>query len=143
MAEQKKLYVIRTRQLGIRDLVFALRPRRKSYSSLELLEQAGLVRDLKPEWEHRFVQDLVETHPTYKRDFEHALIDPPKGILPSQVYQEIHARSDMVPTLYIVQMQNGHPVTINKVNTYYELLSLVSDARDDGLIPEKGAAHDQ
>lgn len=143
MAEQKKLYVIRTRQLGIRDLVFALRPRRKSYSSLELLEQAGLVRDLKPEWERRFVQDLVETHPTYKRDFEHALIDPPKGILPSQVYREIHARSDMVPTLYIVQMQNGRPVTMNKVNTYYELLSLVSDARDDGLIPEKGAAHDQ
>ena len=143
MAEQKKLYVIRTRQLGIRDLVFALRPRRKSYSALELLEQAGLVRDLKPEWERRFVRDLVETHPTYKRDFEHALIDPPKGILPSQVYQEIHARSDMVPTLYIVQMQNGHPMTINKVNTYYELLSLVSDARDDGLIPEKGAAHDQ
>lgn len=143
MPKMKKLYVIRTRPLGIGDLVFALRPRRTSYSSLEILEEAGLVRDLDPKWEHQFVSDLVATHPAYEKDFEHALIKPPKGILPSQIYKELHARSKMIPTLFIVHTQNDHPIMIKKVESYYELLSLVQDARDDGLLSEKGEEDDE
>lgn len=132
-----KMCIVQTRPLGIGDLVFALRGKKTSYSSLEILDQAGLVKQLKPEWEHSFVEAIVETHPVYEKNFEHVLVNPPKGILPSDVLQAFHERSKLVPTLLVVHFQNDRPVLIKKVRDYYEILSLLSDAREDGLVPER------
>lgn len=131
---KSKMYIIRTRTLGISDLVFALRGKKASYSSLEIFEQAGLVVDLKPEWERPFVEALVETHPPYEKNFEHFLISPPDDIKPTDIIKAIHDRSPMIPTLCVVHLQNDKPVLIEKIRDYYQLLSLLSDAREDGLV---------
>lgn len=128
------MYIIRTRPLGIHDLVFALRGKKTSYSSLEFFERAGLVIDLKPEWERSFVEALVATHPTYEKNFEHFLMSPPENIKPSDILRELKNRSLMIPTLCVVYFQKGIPERIEKIRDYYQLLSLLSDAREDGLI---------
>lgn len=131
------MHLLQTRTLGVHDLVFALRPKKTSYSSLELLQKNGLVTFLKPEWERAFVEALVDTHPVYEKNFEHALVHPPKQITPSEMLQELHQRSPMIPTLYLVYIQDNQLVRIEQIRDYYELLSLVSDAKDDGLIQEE------
>lgn len=137
---QSKLYIIRMRPLGIHDLVFALREKKTSYSSLESFERAGLVKDMKPEWERPFVEALVDTHPVYEKDFNHFLMSPVNHIQPSDILQELKKRSNLIPTLCVVYMQKGKPSRIEKVRDYYQLLSLLSDARDDGLVESEGAS---
>lgn len=132
-----QIHLLQTRTLGVHGLVFALRPKKTSYSSLELLEKNGFVTYLKPEWERTFVEALVNTHPPYEKNFEHALINPPNNIKPTDILRALHKRSPLIPTLYLVYMQNGIPVQIKQIQDYYELLSLVSDAKEDGLIREE------
>lgn len=131
---RSKMYILRTRPLGIQDLVFALRGKKASYSSLEAFEQAGLVIDLKPEWERPLVDILVETHPPYEKNFEHFLVAPPDNIQPTDIIKALRERSQIIPTLCVVHLQNEKPILIEKVRDYYQLLSLLSDARDDGLV---------
>lgn len=133
------MQILQTRTLGVHDLVFALRPKKTSYSSLELLQKNGLVTFLKPEWERAFVEALVDTHPTYEKNFEHALVKPPKHMKPSEILKELHQRSPMIPTLYLVYIQDHRPVHIEQIRDYYELLSLISDAKDNGLIQEESS----
>lgn len=139
MGRQSKLYIIQTRELGIGDLVFALKSKNSSYSSLETFRESGLVIQLKPEWVRPFVEALTETHPTDKKDFEHFLINPPAGIQPTGVMRALEERSPLVPTLCVVYMNNGKPIRIEKIWDYYQLLSLLSDAREDKLLRNGGA----
>lgn len=128
------MYIIRTRCLGIHDLVFALRGRKTPYSSLEVFDKAGLVKDLKPEQERLFVEMLVETHPAYVKNFEHFLNEPPDGILPTDILKAFRERSRLIPTLCVVHFQKDKPISVEKIRDYYQLLSLLSDAREDGLV---------
>ena len=134
-----KMYIIQTRPLGINDLVFALRGKNASYSSLEAFRDAGLVKMLKSEWEQPFVEALVGTHPVYMKNFEHFLISPPEGIMPTDILKALRERSPMIPTLCVVYLNKGKVHQIEKIRDYYHLLSLLSDARDDGLV--KGGEH--
>lgn len=136
--QQSKLYIIQFRELGIGDLVFALRGKKTSYSSLETFRESGLVIEMEPEWVRPFVEALTETHPTNKKDFEHFLINPPAGIQPTGVMQALEEHSPMVPTLCVVYMNNKKPIRIEKIQDYYQLLSLLSDAREDGLVKDGG-----
>lgn len=138
MEMQSKIYIIQFRELGIGDLVFALRSKKTSYSSLEAFKKSGLVIKMKPEWVRPFVDALTKTHPTDKKDFEHFLIKPPAGILPSDVAEALEKCSPLVPTLCAVHMSNGKPIRIEKIQDYYQLLSLLSDAREDGFVAEEG-----
>lgn len=138
MDRKSKMFIIRTRSLGISDLVFALRGKKSSYSSLEVFEKAGLVIDLRPEWVRPFVETLVETHPPHMKDFEHFLINPPDGILPSDIIQAFKENSPLIPTLSVVFLLNKKPIRIERIEDYYQLLSLLSDAREDGLVESEG-----
>ena len=133
------MYIIRTRPLGVEDLVFALRGRKTPYSSLELFERAGLVKDLTKEWERPFVEMLVKTHPTNKKNFEHFLVSPPENIKPSDILKALEERSSIIPTLSVIYLHNGKPIEIEKIRDYYQLLTLVSDAKEDNLIETEGA----
>lgn len=135
-----KFYIIRTRPLGIHDLVFALRGKKASYSSLEVFEQAGLVWDLKPEWERPLVELLVKAHPTNEKDFEHFLVDPPEGILPSDILKALKERSFLIPTLFVAYIEKDKPARIEKIADYYQLLSLLSDAKEDGFVTCGGSS---
>ena len=136
--KKSKIYILKTRPLGISDLVFALRGKKASYSSLEAFNRAGLVIDLKPEWERAFVEALVETKPEWEKNFEHFLQSPPDNIQPTDIIQALRERSSIIPTLCVVYLQNGKPSRIEKVRDYYQLLSLLSDAKDDGLVESEG-----
>ena len=120
------------------DLVFAFRSKKKSPSTFEIFEQAGLVKQLEPEWERALVEEMVRTHPVTERDFGHVLNNPPKGILPSQILRELHDRSEMIPTLFVVQLAKGKVVYLNKVVDHYQLFALLADVRADGYIEEGG-----
>ena len=128
------MYIIRTRPLGIHDLTFALRVKKKKYSSLDVFEQAGLVKDLKPEWERPLVEFLVDTHPAYEKNFEHFLMSPPNNIKPTDILKALKDRSHLIPTLFVVHIQQGQPTSIEKIRDCYHLMSLLADARDDGLV---------
>ena len=131
--------ILRTRAIDIPDLVFAIRTKQKTgkkKSSLEIFEENGLVIDLKPEWEEELVRFFVKTHPIEKKNFEHVLVDPPDGILPSQIRDELRVRSPMIPTLYAVTFSKGEPSEIEQIIDYYQLLSLLRDVIEDGLIKE-------
>lgn len=133
---KQPICVVRTRQLKMQDLVFSLRPKKSSYSSLEVLERAGLVYDLKPEDEEELLKALVELHPIEQKNFEHFLINPPADILPSRIKVELAKRTRMIPTLFIAYFSlDGEVQHIEMVSDYYQLLSICSDAREDGLIP--------
>lgn len=137
MADGKSIIILRTRPIGISDLVFALRANKATPSSLETFEKAGLVYDLKPEWEMDFLEFLVKTHPANKKNFEHVLLSPPDHIKPSGIRKELKARSPMIPTLYVVFLSRGKPTGIELIPDYYQLLSLLAEAREDGLIPQE------
>lgn len=132
------MYIIQMRSLGIRDLTFALRDKENRCASLEPFERAGLLVELKPEQERDFVEKLVETHPTHEKNFEHFLVDPPDKILPTDILEALRTRSDIIPTLCVVQTQeiNGieKVISIERVRDHYELFSLLSDAEADGLV---------
>lgn len=93
-----------------------------------------MVIDLKPEWETAFVEFLVKTHPCDKKDFEHALISPPKNIRPSRIRKELAVRSPMIPTLYVVYLIDKIPKQVQMISDHYELLSLIADAKEDGIL---------
>lgn len=137
MGQMKKLYIIRTRPLGLHDLVFALRTKKTSYSSLEMLEQAGYVVDLKPEWERPLVEILVQTHPVYEKNFEHFLVSPPEHVKPTDIIQALHERSLMIPTLFVVYLEQNIPSRIEKVEDYYQLLSILSNVKGDKSFHQK------
>lgn len=126
--------LLRTRPIGIGDISFALRRKGAKKSSLEQFEEAGMVIDLKPEWEAAFVEFLVKTHPCDKKDFEHALISPPKNIRPSRIRKELAVRSPMIPTLYVVYLIDKIPKQVQMISDHYELLSLIADAKEDGIL---------
>ena len=65
-------------------------------------EKRGSLWLLKPEWELPFLHVLVKTHPPDKKNFEHVLIDPPDGILPSDVLFMLQTRDAHIPDLLVV-----------------------------------------
>ena len=135
----RPICIVRTRQLKIQDLVFSLRTKKASYSSLETLDRAGLVYDLRPEDEKELLTTLVDLHPVEQKNFEHFLVNPPKDVLPSKIKVELAKRTRMIPTLFIVYFSSkGEPEYMEKISDYYQLLSILSEAREDGLVsPEE------
>ncbi len=134
MAEPLKMCLIQTRELDIRDVMFAVRSRQSSYTALDLFRKANLVYFLKPEWEWPLVQFLVRSHPTNSKDFEHFLVSPPPMVTPSDIVRELKERSRMIPTLFVVRFLAGEPFEIEQVRDYYHLISLVFDAKEDNLV---------
>lgn len=133
---KQPICIVKTRPLQIPDIPFSLRTKRTSYSSLESLTQAGLVYELKPEDEQELLNTLVALHPVEQKNFEHFLNNPPSDVLPSQIKKALEKRTRLIPTLFIVYFyKNGEPRYIEKVTGYYHLLSILSEAREDGLVP--------
>lgn len=138
-------YIMQFRQLGIRDLTFALRSKSKNKkdkcATLDLFDKAGLLRELAPEDEYKFIEALVRTHPTHEKNFEHFLVNPPKEILPSEVFKALQERSLLIPTFCTIITQKERDkdviIGIERIRDHYDLLSLLSDAEADGLIGDK------
>lgn len=125
------LYFIKLRELGIKDVTLA-----RHLSSF--IKQNALLT-LSADQEFQFVRDLVYHHPTNQKDFEHFLIDPPKGILPSQVLQELHQRSAMIPTICVIITEYNKSKyecvsEIFRLKNHYQLMSLLMNAREKGWI---------
>lgn len=127
------IYFIKLRELGIQDVTLA--------RHLSAFIKRNALLTLPEEHEFQFVKDLVHYHPANQKDFEHFLIDPPKGILPSQILQELHERSPMIPTICVMTTEcdkhgKEHISELYRLKNHYQLMSLLMQAREKGWIGE-------
>ena len=139
------IYLIRLRPFSIKDVALARMarpfngiPPKQSSKQFERLikpfEYDNYVIDLAPEDEEWLVTELVRTHPDNARPFEHFLVNPPMSMLPSQVYKELQARSEMVPTLCAVTIIDDQVRDIERVNDHHDLFALLHLAHERGWI---------
>lgn len=127
------IYFIKLRELGIQDVTLA--------RHLKAFIKQDALLTLTEDHEFQFVKDLVRHHPADQKDFEHFLIDPPKNILPSQVLQELHNRSAMIPTICVMTTEHDkhgkeHISELYRLKNHYQLMSLLMQAREKGWISD-------
>lgn len=143
------IYLYRFRPFGIKDIALARLARpfngigkeptsvsSKQFTNLiKPFETTNYVIDVAPKDEMALVKSLIKTHPEFAKPFSHFLIDPPLNITPSQLYDELHNRTDMIPTLCAVTIIDGEIREIERINTHHELFKKLHAAHERGWIP--------
>lgn len=140
------IYILRFRPFEIKDVALArliqpfatskgsAKSRRQFTDHIEPFVQEGMVIDLSSDKELWFIQQLVRTHPEYEKDFGHFLMNPPENIMPSDLAKELKDRSAMIPTLAVIQTDNGVVQGIRKLNYQNDLFELLSYSYNRGLL---------
>lgn len=134
----RMIYLIRLRPFTIKDVAIARLSRpfeqkvakdAKQYKNLiQPFENNNLVIDLDEERELWFLDKVVQTHPEYMRDFEHVLIDPKPGIIPSDVYKSIRNRDETIPTLCAVTIIDGAVRDLHRIDDHRHLFKVLYQA---------------
>ena len=131
------IYFIRMRPLDMKDIVLA-RYLKPFGNLIKPFEKDGFIRDLPVELERQFVEKLVILHPIHEKNFEHFLIDPPDDMRPTDVLAELHARSEMIPTLCVVHTKQKDGIeeitSIERLDNHFQLLALLSHADSKGWV---------
>ena len=139
------IYLIRFRPFSIKDVALARMarpfngiPPKQSSKQFERLikpfEYDNYVIDLDPKNELWLIKELVKCHPDNVKPFEHFLVNPPMNMLPSQAYQELHDRSDMIPTLCAVTIIDNTVRDIERINDHHDLFAALHLAHERGWI---------
>lgn len=102
--ETSLIWILKFRDFTIKDLKLGVRSKGAAKSALRFFTEGGYIIPMQPEWEWPFLRELVESHPVNKKDFEHFLVEPRKGILPSTILRELEVRSEQIPTLAVVKL---------------------------------------
>lgn len=138
------IYLIRLRPFTMKDVAIARLSRpfeqtvakdAKQYRNLiRPFEQGNLVIDLDEDKEFWFLEQIVKTHPEHMRDFEHVLIEPKSGILPSEVYQSIKRRDETIPTLCAMTIINGKVRNLQRIDDHRHLFKVLYHAANRGWV---------
>lgn len=140
------IYILRFRPFEIKDVALArlIQPfatSRGSYESrkqfkdhIHPFEQEGLVLELPQDKELWFIQQLVKTHPAHEKDFSHFIMNPPNNMMPSDIAKELKERSAHIPTLAIINTENGVVKEIKKLNYQKELFDLLAYSYNKGIL---------
>lgn len=145
------IYIMRFRPFQIKDVAVArlikpfatskasVRSKETFKSYMDTFDKFGLVTDLPEEKEFWFLKELVRTNPEYSRSFDHFLINPPNNLLPSELYEELNKRSEIIPTIAAVHMVDGKIKGIKKITYQGELFELLSYSYSKGWVNNKDA----
>lgn len=98
------IWILKFRDFTIKDLKLGVRSKDAAKSALRFFTEKGYILQMNPDWEWKFLNDLVKTHPVHKKDFEHFLMKTRRGIKPSEIMTELKSRSDYIPTLAVVKL---------------------------------------
>lgn len=144
------IYLIRLRPFTIKDVAIARLSKpfeqtvakdAKQYENLiKPFESNNLVIDLDEDKELWFLENMVKTHPEYMRDFEHVLINPKPGIMPSEVYQSIKNRDDTIPTLCAITIINGSVKDLQRVDNHHHLFKILYQAANRNWVDRESSA---
>lgn len=138
------IYLIRLRPFTIKDVAIARLSRpfeqevakdaRQYKNLIQPFENNNLVIDLDEEQELWFLEHVVKTHPEYMRDFEHVLIDPKPGVIPSDVYHSIRTRDETIPTLCAVTIINNSVRDMYRIDDHRHLFKVLYQAANRGWV---------
>lgn len=102
--ETNMIWILKFRDFTIKDLKLGVRSKDTAKSALQFFTEKGYIITMRPEWEWRFLCELVRSHPVNKKDFEHFLVKTETGILPSEVMRDLKERTDRIPTIAVVKL---------------------------------------
>ncbi len=102
--ETNMIWILKFRDFSIKDLKLGVRSKNAAKSALRFFEEGGYIVPMRPEWEWKFLYDLVKSHPVNKKDFEHFLMKTCPGILPSEIKKDLRTRSERIPTLAVIKL---------------------------------------
>lgn len=102
--ETNLIWIFKFRDFTIKDLKLGVRSKDAAKSALRFFTEGGYILPMRPEWEWPFLEGLVKSHLINKKDFEHFLMQPRKGIMPSVILRELESRSEQIPTLAMVKL---------------------------------------
>lgn len=112
--ETNVIWILKFRDFTIKDLKLGVRSKDAAKSALRFFEEKGYIIPVRPEWEWQFLDGLVKSHPVNKKDFEHFLTKTRPGILPSEIMNDLAARSERIPTLAVVKLVKSETADLTK-----------------------------
>lgn len=120
--------IIRFRPLQFKDVQYA--------KLIKPFEDAGLVEDMTPDVQKdmELVFDVCNDSSTCHYHFGHVLNFEKSTETPSTLYQHIHNRDEMLPTLWVYREDNGRKRKIEAIKSCYELQALLGVALNRGYI---------
>ncbi len=127
--ETNLIWILKFRDFTIKDLKLGVRSKDTAKSALRFFTEGGYIVPVPPEWEWEFLNGLIKSHPIDKKDFEHFLTKTHKNILPSEIFNNLKERSELIPTLAVVKLVRAEVPDITK----WEIEDIVKIEDANGL----------
>lgn len=123
--------IIRFRPLQFKDVQYA--------KLIKPFEDAGLVEDMAPDIQKdmELVFDVCSDSYNCHYHFGHVLNFEKSTETPSTLYQHIHNRDEMLPTLWAYLDDNGHKRKIKAIRSCHELQALLNIALNRGYVTSR------
>ena len=141
------IHLVRLRPFTIKDVAVARLSKpfeqtvakdAKQYKNLiQPFEQNNLVIDLDESLELWLLENIVKTHPEYMKDFEHVLIDPKPGIVPSELYESIKNRDESIPTLCAINIVDGAVRDLYRIDDHHHLFKVLYQAANRNWVDQE------